>query len=129
MKKVNYNYLSSSILFVSVLMTTIACYHAGKSRTIIATNDNGNIKRIEYSGTVVFNQEKTGVEYLSDGAFLKFEHNGQKIEAESDHHGKIKYEYNGDEVTRLDEPAKKLLAEAVQAVVAQQAKVKAEQGR
>lgn len=101
----------------------------GQRRTVIVTDNNGDVKRLEYAGTVVFNQQKTGVAYISENGFLKFEHNGQKIAVKSNNKSKVQYAYNGHEGVELDEPGKALLAEAAVAVSAQQAKNKAEQGK
>lgn len=124
MKKMNLQNLA-----VAVLTATTSCNRMGHRTTVIATDDNGDVKRIEYSGKVVFNEQQTGVDYISEGGFLKFEHNGQKIAASGNNKGKVAYEYNGEKVAALDKAAKALLADAVKAASAQQARVKAEQGR
>ncbi|AMR33753.1 hypothetical protein A0256_21110 [Mucilaginibacter sp. PAMC 26640] len=125
----SYKNLVFALLSVAILSTSTSCRQPGHRRTVISINENGNIQKVEYSGTVVFDEQKTGIDYISDGGFLKYEHNGQKIKAEGDDKGRVKYEYNGNAVTKLDEPGKALLAEAAKAVTEQKAKVNAEQGR
>ena len=129
MKKMSYKNLVIALLSAVILSTATSCGHSGQRRTVIASDENGNIQKVEYSGTVVFYEQKTGIDYISDGGFLKYEHNGQKIKAEGDGKGRVKYEYNGNSVIKLDETGKALLAEAAKAVTEEKAKINAEKER
>ncbi|WP_143822207.1 hypothetical protein [Mucilaginibacter pedocola] len=99
-----------------------ACKH--RNTTIISTNDNGNTKRIEYSGQVVFSKDHTGIDFISDGGYVKFERMGKTIAAENDGKGKVVYVYDGGHgSTTLDADGKQFLAEAVQEISKAQAKL------
>jgi len=104
----------------AMLLTAAAC-HKGRTTRIIT--DNGSIKqKIEYSGTVIFNADKTGIESISDGGYLKFSRNNEELEAEPGKKGQITYEYNGNESNVLDENGKSFLKLAVAEIEKQRAK-------
>nr|WP_294941251.1 hypothetical protein [uncultured Mucilaginibacter sp.] len=119
-----YKKMQLAVLGIALAAITTSCRH-GRSTTIVES-ENGDTKRIEYSGKVVFSKDKTGIDYISEGGYVKFERNGKKIEAESKK-GKIVYGYDGGYgTTKLNADAKQLLAEAVQEITRQQEKVAAD---
>ena len=127
MKMITYKKLIMMVLATAFAAITTSCHH-GRSTTIVQS-ENGNTKRIEYSGQVVFSKDKTGIDYISEGGYVKFEHNGKKIEAESEK-GKVVYEYNGgDGTTSLNAGGKQFLAEAVQEISRQQEKIAADKAK
>jgi hypothetical protein len=77
-----YKKMQLVVLGIALAAITTSCRH-GRSTTIVES-DNGDTKRIEYSGKVVFSKDKTGIDYISEGGYVKFERNGKKIEVESD---------------------------------------------
>ena len=111
------------ILFIALCMGAISagCRH-GKHTTIITENNNVKL-RIEYSGWIVFNDDNSGILKMSRDGYFKYEHNGQKISVEKTDKG-IMYEVNGNETGTLDAEGKRLLKEAITAVVKEQAKRK-----
>ena len=112
------------ILFIALCMGAICagCRH-GKHTTIITENNNVKL-RIEYSGWVVFNDDKSGVLNMSRDGYFKYEYNGQKISVKKTEKG-IVYEVNdGAETDRLDADGQRLLKEAIVAVAKEQAKRK-----
>lgn len=119
-----YKKLQVVVLGLAFMTITTSCKH--HNTTIIATDDNGSTKRIEYSGQVVFSKDKTGIDYISQGGYVKFERNGNKIEAENDNKGKVRYKYDGgDGVAVLDADGKQFLAQAVQEISREQEKIRA----
>ena len=121
-----YKKMQIAVLAVALAAITTSC-HYGRGTTIISSDDNGSTKRIEYSGKVVFSKDKTGIDYISEGGYVKFERNGKKIEAEGDSKGKIVYDYDGGYgTTELNADGKQFLAEAVQEITRQQEKVAAD---
>jgi hypothetical protein len=115
--------LQLAILSAAMILITASCKQGSVTR--ITTDDNGSKKSIEYSGQIVFNKERTAIDYISDGGYLKFEREGQKIEAESKRKGKIKYKYNGDETTMLSKEGRLFLSEAVKEITRAQEKLRA----
>jgi hypothetical protein len=123
-----YKKMQLAVLGIAFAAITTSCHH-GRSTTIVES-DNGNTKRIEYSGKVVFSKDKTGIDYISEGGYVKFERNGKKIAAEGDSKGKVIYEYDGGYgTTELNPDAKQFLAEAVQEITRQQEKVAADKAK
>ena len=118
-----YKKLQAVVLGLAFMALTTSCSH--RNTTIIATDDNGQTKRIEYSGQVVFSKDKTGIDYISDGGYVKFERNGRKIEAENEK-GKVVYNYDGGyKAAVLNADGKQFLAEAVQEISREQEKIRA----
>jgi hypothetical protein len=122
----SYKKMQIGMLAMALAAITASC-HYGRGTTIISTDDNGSTKRIEYSGKVIFSKDKTGIDYISEGGYVKFERNGKTIEAEGDSKGKVIYDYDGGHgTTELNADGKQFLAEAVQEISHQQEKLKAE---
>jgi hypothetical protein len=120
-----YKKMQLAVLGIAFAAITTSCHH-GRGTTIVES-DNGNTKRIEYSGKVVFSKDKTGIDYISEGGYVKFERNGKKIEAEGDSKGKVVYDYDGGYgTTELNADGKQFLAEAVQEITRQQEKIAAD---
>src|SRR5437867_10224686 len=97
---------------IGLIIISAAC-HMGKSHRIISVqNDNGSLK-IEYSGTVIFNDDKTAIESISPGGYVRYCKNGKKLKAENNH-GEITYElYDEDKKLFLEDNDKKFLAAAI----------------
>lgn len=70
-----------------------------KHNTIIENSNNYHLK-IEYYGRVHFGIDGRSITGISRGGYLKYERNDEKLEAENDGHGGIKYELSeyGDPV-------------------------------
>src|SRR4051812_672029 len=101
---------------IGLIIISAAC-HMGKTHRIInVQNDNGSLK-IEYSGTVIFNNDKTAIESISPGGYVRYCKNGKKLMAESNH-GEITYElYDEDKKLFPGVTDKKFLAEAIKEMV------------
>lgn len=118
-----YKKLQAVVLGLAFVAITTSCRQ--RSTTVISTDDNGQTKRIEYSGQVVFSKDKTGIDYISNGGYVKFELNGRKIEAENEK-GKVVYNYDGGyKAAVLNADGKQFLAEAVQEISREQEKIRA----
>lgn len=123
MKMSMYKKMQLIVLGIAFAAIITGCNHRGT--TIISTDTDGATKRIEYSGQVVFNKDKTGIDYISEGGYVKFERNGRKIKAENEK-GKIVYDYDGGYgTTVLDANGKQFLAEAVQDISREREKIAA----
>ncbi|TFF30452.1 hypothetical protein [Mucilaginibacter psychrotolerans] len=120
----SYKKMQAVVLGLALMAITTSCRQ--NSTTVIETDDNGSTKRIEYSGQVVFSKDKTGIDYISKGGYVKFERNGRKIEAENDSKGKVTYKYDGgDGVAVLGADGKQFLAQAMQEISREQDKIRA----
>src|SRR6266487_2695449 len=86
---------------ISFIIISAACNMRESHRIISVQNDNGSLK-IEYSGTVIFNDDETAIESISPRGYVRYCKNGKKLKAENNH-DEITYElYNGDKKLFLE---------------------------
>ena len=104
-------------LLFAILFTlcVIAC-HRGR-HVIIATQSGNYSVKLEYEGTIAFNEEQTEIEGISRDGYLSFKRNNDELYAASDGSGKITYELNGEKINKLDDMGQGMLAEAIRMVV------------
>jgi hypothetical protein len=82
------------ILLVAFAAATTAC-HFGRHTVIVETGNNHYLK-IESYGKVYFNNDETGVAYVSRSGYLTFQDNDKHLKAENDGHNGVKYEIDID---------------------------------
>jgi hypothetical protein len=122
MKAINKKIQVIALVFV-MLTTAVAC-HRGKSTTIISRTDNVS-QKIQYSGKIVFTEDETGIEHISDGGYLEFTQNGEGFKAENNHRGKVQYEFDGNgKVNNLSDEQRQFVARAIKIIIKERAKLK-----
>ncbi|HVV55648.1 MAG TPA: hypothetical protein VHC47_10005 [Mucilaginibacter sp.] len=105
------------ILLLGTMGGLITACHFRRHTTIIETGTNHYL-RIESTGRVRFNQDETGIAYISWGGYLKYTNDQKKLEAENDGHGGIRYElYDGDEKLDPFGNGRQFIAEAVRVMI------------
>ncbi len=98
---------------LSLIIISAACDMGKGHRIISVKNDNVSLK-IEYSGTVIFNDDETGIESISSGGYVKYSKNGKKLEAKNNRRGEITYElYDRGKKLSMQDDNRKFLAEAI----------------
>lgn len=87
--------------------------------------DDTRYLRIEYAGTIVFNDDNTGILHISPDGYFKCKDKENNLTAEADKKGNLVYEVNGSEPTAsLNESSKMLLLQAVKEIEKQQSRHK-----
>ncbi|GAA4319512.1 hypothetical protein GCM10023149_18240 [Mucilaginibacter gynuensis] len=112
------------IMVICLLAITTSC-HRGNV-TSITSNADGYKTKIEYSGRIVFNEEKTAIADMSPNSYLKYDEDGKELTAESDSKSRIIYVIDGKVKNgKLDEADQEFLSHAIKIITKQQAKLKA----
>lgn len=112
------------IVLALIVLGTVAACDWGKSTTIVNKTNNFS-QRIKYSGKIVFNEKEDGIEHISNGGYLEFDQNDRGFKAKESSHGKIVYEFNGDDkVTELSNEQKQFVAQAVKSIIKERAKLR-----
>lgn len=102
-----------------VAVTLLAACH-NRHTSIVVTDDDHYLK-IEYTGTIVFNDDNTGIKHISKGGFFKCKNNYDKLKIEANNRGQMVYAINGDEPTpQLNDAGQTLLKDAVREIARQQ---------
>lgn len=102
------------VLIVIGIIALLDGCHIGGRHTVIVENGNGKERRIEYRGYAYFTPDSTAISRISPNGKVNYKTDDLEIEAESDHAGKITYQFNGGEKhTDLDNNEKASLAKAV----------------
>jgi hypothetical protein len=111
------------IVLALIVLGTVAACDWGNSTTIVNKTDNFS-QRIKYSGKIVFTEKQDGIEHISNGGYLEFDQNGRGFKAKESTHGKIEYEFNGDDkVTELSDEQKQFVVQAVKSIIKERAKL------
>jgi len=85
--------------------------------------DDNQYLKIEYAGTIVFNNDNTGILHISTNGYFKCKDNESKLFAKANQQGHIVYEANESSPTsNLDENSKSLLIKAIKELKKQQGK-------
>lgn len=104
------------IFLTAIILLTAAC-HFGRHTTIVEKSNNHYL-RIESTGKVYFNNEQTAIIHISSGGYLKYQDDDNKLEAENDGRGGIKYELTaGDEKLDPNGNGKQFIADAIKIMV------------
>jgi len=103
------------ILAALFTLCAMACHHG--RHVIIATQSGNYSVKLEYEGTLIFNDAQTQIEGISRNGYISFKRNNDELYAASDGSGKINYELNGEKVNKLDGMAQGMLTEAIRMVV------------
>jgi len=119
--------MKNSQLFKMVLLIgviTAAC-HKHNRKTIIASNSDYVSKKVEYTGWISFNADKTAIQRMSPRAYLKYDYNNEELMVTSDSKGNFTYEQgDGSKSTQLTNENKHLLLDAIKLITSQQHKQK-----
>jgi hypothetical protein len=102
------------VLFLLVVISTMACNFSGRTRTVKVNNGDGVLK-IEYHGDILFSEDGTRVEEISPEGYIRYRCNNQRIYIESDEDGVLKYKVynNGQRLNKNDADAVEFLTNAV----------------
>jgi hypothetical protein len=101
------------LLLVAALAGLSACHFGRHHSTIVETGNNYYLK-IEYSGSIYFNNEGTAISGISPGGYVKYEFNEIKLKAWHSRNGEVSYEVydNGEKLNPYNE-GKTFIAGAV----------------
>lgn len=107
----------AAVLILLLLLSTACHFHRHRIRTVSINTDQTSLK-IEYSGKVYFNDEKTAIDYISPGGYVKYKKDDNLFFAKSNDEGEITYKLiNGDiKMNYNDEGAKFFIARAVKEI-------------
>ncbi|MGZ3762985.1 MAG: hypothetical protein ACXVJC_24505, partial [Mucilaginibacter sp.] len=108
---------------IAILATALilgACRNHNR-KTIIATNSDNHSQKVEYTGWISFNSDKTAIESMSERAYLKYDDDNDEIKAKCDSKGNIIYELeDGTKTTALNNEQQQLLIKAIKFICSQQ---------
>jgi hypothetical protein len=108
-----------------MLATSFTSCHTEKQVTTIAMSTDNVFIKIEYTGWITFNADKTSIKAMAPGSYLKYRKNGDKLTAKCDANGNITYESSdGSIATQLNGRDKQMLIDAIKIVSGQQVKQK-----
>jgi uncharacterized protein YxeA len=110
------------IIVMLLIGTAFTACHRG-SRTVIITRIDDSKIKIEYSGAIMLNDDKTGIQGLSHNGYISYNKNGDELDVASGPNGSITYELNGEKTSVLNSHGKTLLAEAIKLIAKQQGKM------
>ncbi|MDT3403448.1 hypothetical protein [Mucilaginibacter terrae] len=105
------------LTLIAVGIFATSCY---RSHSSITVSDGHSYLKIEYAGTVVFNDEKTRVVRISPGGYFKCTNNNDKLNIESDRDGKLHYEVNSDDWSNTLNPTGQALMKQAAKEIARQ---------
>lgn len=88
----------AALILMMVALLASSCYRSHNSITV---SDGSSYLKIEYSGTIVFNDDSTKIVRISPGGYFKCKSNDDKLSIESDRDGNLHYEVNGDEESSI----------------------------
>jgi hypothetical protein len=97
------------LLFVILLtiLLSVACNLGGGTRVVHINNGSESLK-IEYRGEIFFNSERTAIDGISPGGYIKYRRNDNKFTAQPGDSGNITYKlYFGDHRLDLKDSATK----------------------
>ncbi|MGN6639265.1 MAG: hypothetical protein ACTHJ8_10175 [Mucilaginibacter sp.] len=105
------------ILLVTIITLPITACHFGRHTTIVEKSNNHYL-RIESTGKVYFNNEQTAIIHISSGGYLKYQDDENKLMAENDGRGGIKYDLTaGDEKLDPNGNGKQFIADAIKIMI------------
>jgi hypothetical protein len=111
------------LIIISTLIMAFSSSCSHKQKTTIVIRENDKYLKMEYSGTIVFNQDNTGILRISPNGYFECKNNASKLLAQPNQKGELVYEVNGGTPTsNLDESSKALLKDAVREIAKQQSK-------
>lgn len=93
-------------------------YNDGDGKTTISINDETGRLKLETRGTITFTDDETGIKTISDGGYVRFKKNGNKIYAQSNAAGDVLYSVNdGPAAKVLSDNDSRILARAIKEMV------------
>jgi hypothetical protein len=111
------------LIIVTTLIIAFSSSCSNKHKTTIVIKENSKYLRIEYAGTILFNDDNTGILHISPEGYFKCKNQDNKLSAELNQNGQLVYQVNGGSPTfSLDEGSKTLLRTAVREIAKQQSK-------
>jgi hypothetical protein len=104
---------SGIAILVTGMVFLAACTFGKRHETIVETS-NDHYLRIEFSGHISFNNNRTAIRSISRDGYLEYQMDGKKMEAKSNGFGGVTYElYDGYKKLAMDEKGREFIAEAV----------------
>lgn len=93
------------VLLLLIVLSVVACnFHGHRTKTVKVNNDDNHIK-IEYCGAITFSEDGTAIEDISPDGYIRYNNNGQRVYAESNEDGEIRYKlYDGDRRLHMSDP-------------------------
>jgi len=108
------------LALVCLLAVTLLTACHNRYTSIVVTDDDHYLK-IEYAGTIVFNDDNSGIKHISKGGYFKCKNNYDKLLAEINNKGQMIYEVNGEDPTaKLNSAGAILMKDAVREIARQQ---------
>lgn len=91
----------------------------GDKKTTIRINDEFGSIKIECKGDIRFTDDDRGIASISEGGYVRYTRDGEKLVVEPRDGGMIYKVNSGDVMTQLDENGKQFLASAVKVMISQ----------
>jgi hypothetical protein len=101
---------------IGLVVLAVSCHHRG-NRMVISSGD-GNLD-LNYAGDIRFNDSETTIESISEGGYLNYRHNGERLLAGPDAKGGVGidcYE-RGEKIDAGSEEGRKLVARVVRNLI------------
>ena len=110
------------LLLIAILLTTNIGCHGGRHTVIVTKSNDTDYLRIEYSGTILFNDNNTDLHDISPDGYFKCKDNNDKVLIETDRSGHLAYQFNRQdaEAKLTSATGKRLLLKAIQEIAKQQ---------
>ena len=110
-------------LVLTCLLAVALLASCHNRHTSIVVADDDHYLKIEYAGTIIFNDDNTGIARISPGGYFKCKNNYDKLLAETNNKGQMVYEVNGEDPTvKLNSAGSILMKDAVREIARQQGK-------
>jgi hypothetical protein len=109
-----------TLAILATVFILVSC-HSHHRKTIIASNSDNHSQKVEYTGWISFNSDKTAIESMSDRAYFKYNDDNDELKVKCDSKGYIIYELeDGTKTTTLNNEQKQLLIKAIKFICSQQ---------
>jgi hypothetical protein len=101
---------------IGLVALAASCRHRGNRMVINNGDDN---LELSYAGNVRFNDSETTIEAISEGGFVDYHHNRDRLRARPDDRGGVEIELfeHGEEVGNGTEEGRKLMARVVRDLI------------
>ncbi len=109
MKKLSTLIIAFSAIFI------LSCHR--HRHVVIATHSNNYDMRLEYEGSLAFNNDNTKVEGISRDGYIDYKRNSDELHVDADASGHIRYELNGTQLSKLDNTAQSMLDTAIRMII------------
>lgn len=104
---------------LGIMLSLFGCNRG--PHVIIATKSENLSIKLEYTGRITLNSDKTAIANISPNGYVTYNKNGEEIFAGRGYSGPVYYKLNGDKLATLNPEARGLLADAIKMIDKHQA--------